>query len=71
MNVYPFIEAEKQEAGSVLRACRLLEVSRSAFYAHRSGPSRREVDDGELTAAISAIHCDSGGTYGSPRSTPS
>ena len=67
MNVYPFIEAEKQEAGSVLRACRLLEVSRSAFYAHRAGPSRREVDDGELTAAISAIHCDSGGTYGSPR----
>jgi len=27
VNVYPFIEAEKQEAGSVLRACRLLEVS--------------------------------------------
>ena len=31
MNVYPFIEAEKQEAGSVLRACWLVEVSRSAL----------------------------------------
>jgi len=67
VNVYPFIEAEKQEAGSVLRACRLLEVSRSAFYAHRAGPSRREVDDGDLTAAITTIHSGSGGTYGSPR----
>ena len=67
MNVYPFIEAEKQEAGSALRACRLLEVSRSAFYAHRAGPSRREVDDGALTAAITEIHTDSGGTYGAPR----
>ena len=42
--MYPFIEAEKQEAGSALRACRLLEVSRSAFYAHRAGPSPREVE---------------------------
>ena len=67
MNVYPFIEAEKQGVGSVATACRLLEVSRSAFYAHRAGPSRREVDDGELTAAITEIHTESGGTYGSPR----
>jgi hypothetical protein len=35
MNVYPFIEAEKQGVGSVATACRLLEVSRSAFYAQR------------------------------------
>jgi hypothetical protein len=31
VNVYPFIEAEKQGVGSVATACRLLEVSRSAF----------------------------------------
>jgi transposase InsO family protein len=67
VNVYPFIEAEKQGVGSVATACRLLEVSRSAFYANRAGPSRREVDDGELTAAITEIHTESGGTYGSPR----
>jgi len=67
VNVYPFIEAEKQEAGSVLRACRLLEVSRSAFYAHRAGPSRREVDDAALTSEIRSVHEDSAGTYGAPR----
>ena len=27
MNVYPFIEAEKQGVGSVATACRLVEVS--------------------------------------------
>jgi len=34
MNVYPFIKAEKAEpTGNVALACRLLEVSRAAFYA--------------------------------------
>ena len=46
MNVYPFIEAEKAQQRNVKRACELLEVSRSAFYEHRSaGPSQRERDD--------------------------
>jgi hypothetical protein len=38
VNVYPFIEAEKQDSGNVTRACELLKVSRAAFYAHRAGP---------------------------------
>ena len=34
MNVYPFIEAEKARPdGNVKRACELLKVSRSAYYA--------------------------------------
>jgi putative transposase len=68
VNVYPFIEAEKSQRRNVKRACVLLQVSRSAFYADRSaGPSRRERDDAELTDAIVAIHDESNGTYGAPR----
>ena len=67
MNVYPFIEAEKQDSGNVKRACELLEVSRAAFYAHRSGPSRRDQDDRQLASAIRAVHQGSKGRYGAPR----
>ncbi|MFJ5309879.1 hypothetical protein [Streptomyces sp. NPDC088350] len=37
MTVHPFIEAEKQGRHSVERACELLKVSRTAFYARRAG----------------------------------
>ena len=57
MNVYPFIEAEKSKQCNVARACVLLKVSRSAFYAHRTAaPSQRERDDAELTDAILAVY---------------
>jgi putative transposase len=65
--VRPFIEAEKAGGHSVSRACELLEVSRSAFYADRNGPpARRRVQDAELTERIEAIHADSAGRYGAP-----
>jgi len=68
VNVYPFIEAEKSKQCNVARACVLLKVSRSAFYAHRTAaPSQRERDDAELTDAILAVYEESDGTYGSPR----
>ena len=68
MNVYPFIEAEKSKRRNVKRACVLLQVSRSAFYADRiTGPSQRERDDAELTDAIIAVYDESDGTYGAPR----
>ncbi|WP_133997809.1 IS3 family transposase [Kribbella sp. VKM Ac-2566] len=68
MNCYPFIEAEKQGDHNVKRACELLQVSRSAYYADRaSGPSLREQRDVELTARIIEIHDESTQTYGSPR----
>jgi transposase InsO family protein len=68
VNCYPFIEAEKQGDHSVKRACELLQVSRSAYYADRtSGPSSREQRDAELTAKIIEIHDESTQTYGSPR----
>jgi len=67
VNVYPFIEAEKAGSHNVKRACELLKVSRAAFYAHLSGPSRRERDDAELTEQVLAVHEESKGRYGAPR----
>ena len=68
MTVDPFIEAEEVAGHSVQNACRLLEVSRAAYYQRRNGaPSHREVTDAELLEQIAAIHAESKGTYGSPR----
>jgi transposase InsO family protein len=67
VNVYPFIEAERAQQYNVTRACQLLEVSRSAYYAHRAGPSARVQQDAELTERIIEVHEASGGTYGAPR----
>ncbi|MDQ4131783.1 MAG: IS3 family transposase [Actinomycetota bacterium] len=68
MSVRPFIEAERAEqAGSVKRACELLEVSRAAYYDSRHTRSRRQVADEELGSRIQAIYDHSRGTYGWPR----
>jgi transposase InsO family protein len=67
VNVYPFIEAEKSSGHNVSRACVLLQVSRAAYYTHRTGPSVRAREDIELTAEIKAAHEASNGSYGSPR----
>ncbi|WP_405970585.1 IS3 family transposase [Streptomyces sp. NBC_00988] len=68
MTVHPFIEAEKHGGHSVKRACELLQVSRTAFYARRTGnPGPRAVRDAELTEKITEVHERSRGTYGVPR----
>jgi putative transposase len=64
----PFIEAEEATGRSVARCCALFQVSRAAYYQRRRGvASARALADRALTAKISAIHTDSGGTYGAPR----
>jgi putative transposase len=68
VSVQPFIEAEKVAGHSTTRACRLLEVSRAAFYERLAAPSSaRAVSNAALTERIRAIHAESKGTYGSPR----
>ena len=68
MNCYPFIEAEKAQRRNVKRACELLKVSRSAYYAARGdGPSQRAAQDAELAERVKAVHEESKGRYGSPR----
>jgi transposase InsO family protein len=68
VNCYPFIEAEKSRQRNVKRACELLKVSRSAYYAARGDePSPRAAQDAELAAQVEKVHGDSKGRYGSPR----
>jgi putative transposase len=68
VKLYPFIEAEKVAGRNVDKACRLLEVSKSAYYQRRNGtPSQRALTDAALLEQITAIHKESDGTYGSPR----
>ena len=53
---------------SVRMMCRLLQVSRSGYYAWRTrSESERDKTDRYLTRAIQRVHADSKGTYGSPR----
>jgi transposase InsO family protein len=68
VNCYPFIEAEKAQRRNVKRACELLKVSRSAYYAARGNrPSARAAQDSQLAARVKAAHEESKGRYGSPR----
>ena len=65
MTVDPFIEAEEAAGHGAKRACRLLEVSRSAYYERKKAvPSPRDITDAELTEKIRAVHDESKGTYG-------
>jgi len=48
--------------------CRVLEVSRSGYYAWlKRGPSKRDQANAVLLAKIEQIHEESDGTYGAPR----
>jgi transposase InsO family protein len=71
VSVYPFIEAEKAEQdGNVAMSCRLLEVSRAAYYSWSTHvPSKRQLSDAVLSELIWKVHDDSRGTYGAPRVT--
>ena len=62
-----FIEKHRQEFDITLM-CRLLQVSRSGYYAWRKRqPSAREMADVQLLEEIKKIFAASGQTYGSPR----
>ena len=63
---YRFILAERA-CHSVRMMCRVLRVSRSAFYAWQAAPKRRARRDLPLTVRIRAIHAARRGTYGAPR----
>lgn len=67
MSRYRFIEAEKQHHGVSL-LCRVLEVSRAAYYRWNSRPlSTRAAANLLLLEKIRKAHADSDGRYGSPR----
>ena len=57
-----------EERLSVQLACRLLDVTRSGYYAAASRPpSARSIRQAWLTDLIRQIHAASRGTYGAPR----
>ena len=65
--MFRFIEAEKANH-AVSTMCRVLEVSRSGYYAWSSRPpSERAVANAALIGEIRRVHADSDGTYGSRR----
>ena len=67
---FAFIEAEKARF-PVTMMCRLLEVSRSGFYASSGRrESTRAGEDRRLLVNIKASHTASRGTYGSPVESP-
>ena len=69
MTTYRFIHVE--EANHAVRLlCRVLEVSRSAYYAWRAGETHTQKrSDRQLLVHIRAIHRRHKGRYGAPRIT--
>lgn len=60
--------SEHQAVHDVSTQCRVLDVSRSGFYAWSKRPMcARAREDVELTQRIRRIHATSRGTYGAPR----
>jgi transposase InsO family protein len=65
--IFQFIEDHRDEF-PVIRMCKVLEVSRSGYYAWRGRPpSEREMANQELYEKIKEEYDKSSGTYGSPR----
>jgi len=64
---FSFIATEKA-CYPVALMCRVLQVSRSGYYAWRQRPAaERRRQDQRLALAVAAIHAESRGRYGSPR----
>jgi len=64
---YRFVTAEAAHHAVAL-LCRLLDVSRSGYYAWRGrGEPPRAAADADLAARVAVVHAASRGTYGSPR----
>ena len=64
---FQFIEDHRDEF-PITRMCKVLEVSRSGYYAWRGRPpSEREMANQALYKQIKAVYNQTHGTYGSPR----
>ena len=68
MSRFRFIAAEQAHYSSVVRLCRVLDVSTSGFYAWRQHQlSHHARTDAALSERIRCVYTDSHGTYGAPR----
>ncbi len=67
MSRFRFVDDQRGRY-DVKRLCRVVEVSRSGYYAWKKRPPcARAVADAELLPVIEQIHRDSRRTYGAPR----
>ncbi|MEV8558254.1 hypothetical protein AB0478_17755 [Streptomyces sp. NPDC051917] len=70
MNRFQFV-ADHQRRYGVKRLCAILGIARSSFYYWRrtaEDRAARQAADARLAARIRAVHRESDGTYGVPRS---
>jgi putative transposase len=71
---YRWVAARKAEGFPITAACKVAQVSTSAFDDWRrgeaAGPTDAERAEAALVAAIREIHDETDGTYGEPRMTP-
>jgi putative transposase len=71
---YRWVAARKAEGFPITAACKVAEVSTTAFDDWRrreaAGPTDAERAEAALVAAIREIHDETDGTYGEPRMTP-
>jgi transposase InsO family protein len=71
---YRWVAARKAEGFPITAACKVAEVSTTAFDDWRrrqaAGPTDAERTEAALVAAIREIHDETDGTYGEPRMTP-
>ena len=74
MTRYRWVAARKAEGFPITAACKVAEVSTTAFDDWRrrgaAGPTDAECAEAALVAAIREIHDETDGTYGEPRMTP-
>lgn len=74
MTRYRWVAARKAEGFPITTACKVAEVSTTAFDDWRrkqaAGPTNAEAEEAALVKAIREIHDEFDGTYGEPRMTP-
>ena len=73
MSRYRWVDRQKADGFPVKVACKVMEVSTSAYYdwSRRdvAGPSAAELEEAFLVEQVRALHAGSDSTYGSPRVT--
>lgn len=73
MTRYRWVAARKAEGFPTRAACKVAEVSTTAFDDWRrrqaAGPTESELEEARLVEAIREIHAEFDGTYGAPRMT--
>jgi putative transposase len=71
---YRWVAARKAEGFPITAACKVAEVSTTAFDDWRrreaAGPTDAELEEARLVEAIREIHAETDSTYGEPRMTP-